>query len=339
MRRGEAGRAPPLLAAPGAARDDGGASLAAELLLQLGEIQGALRPLREQGLDNVALARWLAPSSRSGAFLQGALWEAAGDANEALRVWGDLAPDSLYGWQAGVRRAGLLLREERTEEAQALLETLPDPDRHFSRAQLLGNLHRYGESWDEAVAAYDSALALHPSEGEGLWRLLFWRGIAHERAGRWTEAERDFEAALALNGEQADVLNYLAYSWTEQGRHLLRARSMLELALARAPEAGHIIDSLGWVHYRLGEYGLATRLLEEAASYLPSDSVVNDHLGDAYWRTGRKREARVQWRRALAAGDHPEGADYLERKLTDGLGPQTGADAVGAAAAEAEAGE
>ena len=116
---------------------------------------------------------------------------------------------------------------------------------------------------------------------------------------RWPQAEADFLHALELEPEQPFVLNYLGYSWVDQGMHLEQARGMLNRAVELRPDDGYIVDSLGWVHFRMGEYAAAVEQLEHAVELEPADAVINDHLGDAYWRVGRQREARYQWKRAL----------------------------------------
>lgn len=96
---------------------------------------------------------------------------------------------------------------------------------------------------------------------------------------------------------------------------------MIERAVQLRPNDGYIIDSLGWAHYRLGDYEQATRWLEHAIELKPQDPTINDHLGDVYWRTGRRAEARAQWERALLFKPEPEDATKIRAKLKDGLGP------------------
>ena len=122
-----------------------------------------------------------------------------------------------------------------------------------------------------------------------------------------------------MQPEQPDVLNYLGYSWVEQGLNLDRARAMLERAVELRPRDGWIIDSLGWVLFRLGDFEGAVLNLERAISLQPADPVVNEHLGDAYWRVGRKREARFQWDRALTFEPEPDLVPVIQRKLREGL--------------------
>jgi Flp pilus assembly protein TadD len=116
-------------------------------------------------------------------------------------------------------------------------------------------------------------------------------------------------------------MNYLAYSWVEQGRNLTEARAMLERAVALRPQDGHIVDSLGWALFRLGQWPRAVELLERAVELEPRNATINDHLGDAYWTTGREAEARFQWRRALGLDPEPEERARIERKLREGLPP------------------
>ncbi len=95
------------------------------------------------------------------------------------------------------------------------------------------------------------------------------------------------EHALELKPDQPLVLNYLGYSWIDQGENLDRGLKMIESAVELQPDDGYIVDSLGWAHYRLGDYAGAVQYLERAIELVPEDPTINDHLGDAYWRTGR----------------------------------------------------
>lgn len=221
---------------------------------------------------------------------------------------------------AALRRAGLLDRMDRVDEAEAMYRRIgtevsgaPQP---FAR---LGDMLRQRSRFHDAAAAYDEALNRLGTPQASEWPLLYARGIANERAGNWASAERDFQRALELSPEQPYVLNYLAYTWVEMGQNLPEARRMLERAVELRPNDGNIVDSLGWALFKLGDIPGAVRWLERAVELEPRNSVINDHLGDAYWAAGRRREAEFQWRRAL--GLEPEAADVakIEAKLRDGL--------------------
>ena len=151
------------------------------------------------------------------------------------------------------------------------------------------------------------------------WRLFYARGMANERMGDWPAAEQDFRQALALQPEHPQVLNYLGYSLVEKRQKLDEALEMIQTAVDKQPESGYIVDSLGWVFYRLGRFEEALPHLERAAELMPIDPIVNDHLGDVFWEVGRKREAVFQWRRALSFDPEETDRKRILRKLEVGL--------------------
>ena len=114
-------------------------------------------------------------------------------------------------------------------------------------------------------------------------------------------------------------MNYLGYSWVDKGLNLEEAFKMLRRAVELRPNDGYIVDSLGWAHYKLGQYAEATETLEKAISLKPADPVLNDHLGDAYWRVNRRIEAHFQWNHARDMGPDPEDLPEIEEKIKDGL--------------------
>lgn len=265
------------------------------------------------------LALWLDPALDEARVLVGELLQRQGRPDAAIQAYQKIPAGSPYHWSVGLRIASEMENLERDTPAVAMLEELAAtrPER-FEPYYELGNLHRTDQRFEEAAAAYEKAVErLGPERTP--WTLFYFRGIAYERTGAWEKAEADFQKALELEPEQPYVLNYLAYSWIEQDRNLEEARTMLERAVAAKPDDGYIVDSLGWVHYRLRQYGKAVETLEQAVELKPQDPVINDHLGDAYWRTGRKREARVQWRRALSLEPEAEEIPKIRGKIEEGL--------------------
>jgi tetratricopeptide (TPR) repeat protein len=239
---------------------------------------------------------------------------------EALRALEQVPAGSPVAWAAGLTQAQALQDLERVDEAVALLEAMADqaPDRSDSLVAL-GDLLRQEERFAEAESAYSRATARLPEVDRRHWRLFYARGIAYERTKRWPQAEADLLKALELEPEQPFVLNYLGYSWVDQGLNLDRAQEMLHRAVELRPEDGFIVDSLGWAYFRLGENDKAVTYLERAVELEPGDPVINDHLGDAYWRAGRTREARFQWQRALTFKPEPDAVATIQQKLAEGL--------------------
>lgn len=226
---------------------------------------------------------------------------------------------------AELGRAETLRRSGKTEAAievlQALAKSHPDlPLVHVS----VGDLHRFLEEYEEAVASYDRAIDFYEARGSAQWFAYYVRGISHERLGNWPEAESDFRRALEINPEQPQVLNYLGYSLVEEQIKLDEALDMIERAVAAEPQSGYIVDSLGWVLYRLGRYEEAVVHMERAVELEPIDPVINDHLGDVLWAVGRTVEAQFQWKRALSFTNEEDpspdlDSERIRRKLEVGL--------------------
>jgi len=240
---------------------------------------------------------------------------------ESLAILAQIPPTSLYSWSARLRVAADLEMLGRDEEAIAQLKDLSAeaPTRAGAEMQL-GDLLRAKKHFTEAVEAYDEAIRRLQAAGmPERWSLYYSRGIARERSGQWKESETDLLHALELKPDQPLVLNYLGYSWIDRGENLDRGLKMIEKAVELRPEDGYIVDSLGWAHYRLGDYPSAVQYLEKAIELVPEDPTINDHLGDAYWQSGRPNEARFQWRRALQFGPEADDIKPIEAKLDRGL--------------------
>ena len=183
----------------------------------------------------------------------------------------------------------------------------------------LGDTLRREEMFTGAIEAYDRAVALHGGAELAPWFILYARGISHERLGHWQESEADLRTALMLNPDQPQVMNYLGYSLVEKQVKLQEALSLIQRAMALRPESGYIVDSLGWVLFRLGHYTKAVPHMERATELMPVDPIVNDHLGDVYWSVGRRLEAEFQWNRALSFEPEEKEATRIRRKLELGL--------------------
>jgi tetratricopeptide (TPR) repeat protein len=266
------------------------------------------------------LALFARPELAEGALLIGDMMADQENYDAAIEAYQAVAPESPLWYLAELRHARALHDMERHDDAFALLEQLAaaEPDRIDALVQL-GDLLRHDERYGDSEAAYSRAIERIGEPRREHWTLFYARGIAYERTKKWPQAETDFLHALELEPEQPFVLNYLGYSWVDMGMHLDRAKGMLYRAVELRPDDGFIVDSLGWVHYRLGEYDLAVEQLERAVELEPGDPVINDHLGDAYWRVGRQREARYQWRRALSLEPEEDTVADIEEKLRQGL--------------------
>lgn len=238
----------------------------------------------------------------------------------ATKTYGEVDRDHPAFYVAELGRAEALRRSGKLEVAVEVLEKLGKSHAELPAVRVaLGDLLRQMERFEGAVSAYDKALTLYPVEESRQWFIFYARGVAQERLGNWSKSEADFRKALSLSPEQPQVLNYLGYSMVEQQINLDEALSMIERAVAASPDSGYIIDSLGWVLYRLGRYDEAIGYMEKAAQMMAVDPIVNDHLGDVLWAVGRQLEAQFQWRRALSFEPEEAEAERIRQKLEIGL--------------------
>jgi tetratricopeptide (TPR) repeat protein len=290
-------------------------------------IAGALRQDAgpEYTLLYSRLARYLRPDHIDSLLLTAELLETVGQYDLASAAYKEVPADHPAFHAAELGRAAALRLSGKPDAAIEVLEQLAKrfgdlPVVHST----LGDVLRQQDRFEEAAAAYDRALDLTQEGAPGKWFLHYARAISNERLKDWPKAEADFRRALELNPGQPQVLNYLGYSLVEKQIKLDEALEMIEQAVAAAPDSGYIVDSLGWVLYRLGRYDEAVVHMERAVELMPVDPVVTDHLGDVYWAVGREREARFQWTRALSFVD-PEDTDgeadpeRMRRKLEVGL--------------------
>ncbi len=238
----------------------------------------------------------------------------------ATEAYGAIPKDDPAFSAAEIGRAESLRRSGDAEGGIATLRTLAEERPEIQAVHVaLGDALRQEERYGEASSAYDTAIDLIEVPDDRHWIIFFARGITHEREDRWDNAEADFRRALELRPNQPQVMNYLGYSFVEMGINLDEALDLIERAVAEDPGSGYIVDSLGWVLYRLGRFEEAVGHMERAAELLPVDPIVNDHLGDVYWAVGRQTEAQFQWRRALSFDPEEDDAERIRRKLEIGL--------------------
>ena len=227
---------------------------------------------------------------------------------------------SIYSWPARLNAAEIWSDLKRIDKAIKILNFMANEEPKLTDAlRSLGDILRVSKRFLEAQKAYDKAISRIDDLRSHHWVLLYARGITLERTNQWSRAEADFLKALELNPDQPSVLNYLGYSWVDQGVKLDRAKKMIQKAVNLRPNDGYIVDSLGWAYFKLGEFANSVKEMERAVELKPEDPVLNDHLGDALWRVGRKIEARYQWNRALVLKPEDSLRAQINKKLANGL--------------------
>ena len=272
------------------------------------------------GAVYLQMALYLEPSSPFALAALANVHETTKNYEAAIKAYDRIPVGTALQQAIDIRKAQNLNLLDRIEEAKVLLEKQAALDPSDPKPlDALGNMMRGHKRYEEAIGYYSKVIALIKKPEPKHWTYYYARGTSYERVKKWPLAEADLQKALQLSPNQSLILNYLGYSWVDQGINLKRGLRLIERAVQLKPDDGYIVDSLGWAHFRLGNYKQAVKYLERAVELRPEDPTLNDHLGDAYWRVGREREAYFQWRQALTLKPEPEDAVKIQAKVEKGL--------------------
>ncbi len=267
-------------------------------------------------------ANFIDPTSTKSSIWLGSILEDQGEigqdkAHDLYTVIGEADP---YYVSAQLNLANIHFNRENDDKAIEVLEALNEREQSVLTRESLGRARFFRENYAEALPFYTALVdSMSDEEITGNVEPLRFRAIIYERLDRWSEAEADFKRVLELVPDDVDTLNYLGYTWVDRGENLEEAFDMIREAVKQQPESGAIVDSLGWAHYKLGEYQDAREKLEDAVALSPSAATIIDHLGDVYYKLGRKREAGFQWKRALEFDPTDDERAKIKLKLEGGL--------------------
>ncbi len=193
------------------------------------------------------------------------------------------------------RRASLLARQGKINEARELIRKVPEHSPSDARAKFLAEteLLRDRKMYAEAEQVMAEANKAFPDDTD----LLYEQAMLNEKLDRLDEMERLLRRVIALKPDHEHAYNALGYSLADRGIRLPEARALIQKALELSPGEPSITDSMGWVEYRLGNRDEAIRLLHEAYQARP-DPEIAAHLGEVLWSAGRSDEARRVFRDA-----------------------------------------
>lgn len=241
---------------------------------------------------------------------------------EALDNYNSIEANSPLYWLSRTRVSEVYELQGKYDKAIDILKVMArDVDIRTEVMASLGDLHRRNNDFESAVEAYDKALEAARSKGtqNQHWAIIYARGIAKEQSESWANAEKDLLSALKMQPHNPNILNFIAYSWAEKNIKLEQALKFVKKAAILKPYDGSILDSYGWILFKLGNYEEAADMLEEAVELLPDDAVILDHLGDAYWKTNRRTEARHQWRKAANNAQNDDLEQVVLEKIKYGI--------------------
>ena len=241
----------------------------------------------------------------------------------AKKIYNNLSKKGeAYKWYSTKQIARILIQEKNKERAIKITSNVYNNlvnkkiYETFDFAEFLKNNDRFKDSIIHYTDVLKRIKKDHPLYSE----ITDGRGVAYERIGEWNKAEKDLLASLKADPNQAYVINYLAYTWIEQGIKIDKSLNMLEKANKLRSNDPYIIDSLGWALFKLKRYEESKNYLQIAVKLMPADPIVNDHYGDVLWKNGEEIQARYYWNYVLSLKKTEEEVKKkIEKKLIKGL--------------------
>jgi tetratricopeptide (TPR) repeat protein len=227
-------------------------------------------------------------------------------------AWLDKIENSQDLIAAQSRRASILARQGRMDEARALLRSLPERSPADARMKLMAEVQLLRDE-KQYKSAYDllGPLAAQPPVDPDL---VYEQAMLAEKMGNLADMERLLRQVIALKPDYQHAYNALGYSFAERNIRLPEAKELIQKALSYAPDDPFITDSLGWVEFRMGNKADAVRILEAAYKTRP-DADIAAHLGEVLWSLGQHERAQSVWKEGLLLNPENETLQETLKRL------------------------
>jgi predicted Zn-dependent protease len=201
------------------------------------------------------------------------------------------------------RRASILARQGKMDQARQLLRALPERSPEDSRMKITAEVALLREH-KQFKAAYDllaEATAKPPLDAD----LVYEQAMVAEKMGNLADMERLLRRVIAEKPDYHHAYNALGYSLADRNLRLPEAKELIQKALTFAPEDPFISDSLAWVEFRMGNRAEALRILDTAYKTRP-DAEIAAHLGEVLWSLGQRERAQAIWKEGLLLNNESE---------------------------------
>jgi tetratricopeptide (TPR) repeat protein len=253
-----------------------------------------------------------APQNSTLEYLSGIAYDALKQTRKAIYHFQRVKPDSEYYKKSIVHIALSYNENELKDKAIDFLEVkhreLPDDI----------DIVIYLSAFYEEINAHTKSIAIL-SEGIKQFpdnvNLIFRLGVVQDKVGQKSACIQSMQRVIELDPNNANALNYLGYTYADMGENLDIAEALILKALTLKPEDGFITDSLGWVYYRQGLFSKAVPMLQRAVDLTDADPVITEHLGDAYLKSDRLKDALETYKKARSKSND-ENSD-LDAKIQD----------------------
>ena len=280
---------------------------AGEVFLEIGLLFKSVPVGQDYAQMYMAISEYFNPNNDITKIAIADIYEERNQHKDANKYYDSIYKNSEMYYPAQMRKASNLIDDKKYKDAAMVLKKLlKNNPNNYQVLFNLGDALRISNNQEDAIKYYKKAIDSIFYESEKYWPIYYAIAVSYDKNNQWIEAEKNLKKALKLSNRHPQVLNYLGYSWLKYGINTDAAAAMILEAYEKEPNDSIILDSLGWVYFKTGDYKNAINYLEKASELDPQNAVITDHLGDAYWQGGRKNEAIFQWKRAIKQKDIEE---------------------------------
>ncbi len=254
------------------------------------------RKIYDKAADKLKQILIQAPDSDKIRFYLGAVYEELKDYNAAIEHFMKIPASSTFYGEAILHAAYLYKQKGELDQAIEIVETgmkvSPETEQFYT---LYGSLLHEKKDYSRAVSSLESGAKKFPKNDQ----ILFFLGSLYDKVGKRKDSLDSMEKVLEINPQHYQALNYLAYTWADSGENLKGAEEYAKRALAIKAEDPYVQDTLGWVLFKEGRFSEAVKILEVAHKIKPDESIIAEHLGDAYYRAELPEKAKLMYKKAV----------------------------------------
>jgi tetratricopeptide (TPR) repeat protein len=252
------------------------------------------------------------PKDYKSRYYLGTAYEEKENREKALHHFGLVGKESKYYVNAQMHIAYILESQKKYEEAvDVLRKTIEVKGGRAELYLMLASIYETKKEYGKAIEAIEMGLKQNDKNVDLIFRL----GVVLDKSDEKEKCLEQMRRILEISPDHADALNYIGYTYAEQGIRLNEAMDLIKRALELKPNSGYIIDSLGWVYYQKGLYDEALSKLEKASSLTPNDPTISEHLGDVYFKKKKYQKSLEMYEKALSL-NHPH-EEKLKQKIEE----------------------
>ncbi len=253
-------------------------------------------------------------SSDEASFYLAASLEALEQYQQAREIYAGIDSQAPMYTETQMRLAGLDAMQNKPEKAAGRLQqVIRKHPEQLTAYSMLSSIRIAQKAYRKALDETDSTLAMRKLPPQ----LLFNRAVAFDHFKQYDQVEAMLKRILGQDSRHSEALNFLAYTYAVQGKHLDEATSLIQRALEQKPDDGYYLDSLAWIQYKQGNFKQAIATQRKALAKIEDDAVMHEHMGDMLWKSKQFDAARDQWEQAIKLKhDDP---DKLKKKIVKGL--------------------